>query len=153
MADPNPHEETEHERIERDYVELLEEIRIALPGGEVILGFLLTAPFSERFSRLHETQKLVYFASLLCVALATALLLAPTAYHRIRFQEGDKPWITRRGTALVLAAMIAMVPGISGALFVVTDVTFSRLAALLVSGGVAVFLVGLWFVVPLMRRR
>lgn len=153
MTEPSPHEESERERIERDYVELLEEIRIALPGGEVILGFLLTAPFSERFARLHPTQKLVYFASLLCVALATALLLAPTAYHRIRFREGDKPWITRRGTALVLAAMIAMVPGISGALFVVADVTFSRLAALLVGGGMAVFLVGLWFVVPLLRRR
>lgn len=154
MADPTPqHEETEHERIERDYVELLEEIRIALPGGEVMLAFLLTAPFSERFGRLHDAQKLVYFVSLLCIALATALLLAPTAYHRIRFQAGDKPWITRRGTALVLAAMIAMVPGISGTLFVVTDVTFSRLAALVVSGGAAMFLVGLWFVVPLLRRR
>lgn len=114
MADPTAHEETEHERIEREYVELLEEI---------------------------------------CIALATALLLAPTAYHRIRFQAGDKPWITRRGTVLVLAAMVAMVPGISGTLFVVTDVTFSRVAALLVGGGMAVFLVVLWFMVPLLRRR
>lgn len=153
MKPPADEDETEHQRIEREYCELLEEIRIALPGGEVMLGFLLTAPFSERFSRLTGTQKLVYLAALLCVALATALLLAPTAYHRIRFQEHDKPWITRRGTALVLAAMVAMVPGISGTLFVVTDVTFSRLAAALVSAGTATFLVGLWFGVPLLRRQ
>lgn len=147
------HEETEKERIEREYCELLDEIRIALPGGEVMLGFLLTAPFSDRFSRLSDALRLVYLASLLCVAMATALLLAPTAYHRIRFRAGDKPWITRRGNQLVIAAMIVMVPGIAGTLFVVTDVIFSRLAAALVSAGTAGTLVGLWFLVPLLRRR
>ncbi len=152
MTDPAD-EETEKERVEREYCELLDEIRIALPGGEVMLGFLLTAPFSDRFSNLTEAQKLIYLVSLLCVAAATALLLAPTAYHRIRFRAGDKPWITRRGNALVIAAMIAMVPGIAGTMFVVTDVIFSRVAAALVSGGTAAFLVGLWFAVPLLRRR
>ncbi len=155
MTDPacDEPEETEKQRIERDYDEMLEEIRIALPGGEVMLGFLLTAPFSERFSRLTDLLKGVYLVSLLCVALSTALLLAPTAYHRIRFQAHDKPWITRRGTALVIAAMIVMVPGISGTLFVVTDVIFSRVAAAFVSGATVLFLVGLWFAVPLLRRR
>ncbi len=152
MSDPAD-EETEKERIEREYCELLDEIRIALPGGEVMLGFLLTAPFSDRFSNLTEAQKIVYLVSLLCVAAATALLLAPSAYHRIRFRTGDKPWITRRGNLLVIAAMVVMVPGISGTMFVVTDVIFARLAAALVSGGTAMFLVGLWFAVPLLRRR
>ncbi|MDB4932063.1 MAG: hypothetical protein JWM10_4547 [Myxococcaceae bacterium] len=146
-------EETEAERIERDYDELLEEIRIALPGAEVMLGFLLTVPFTERFSALGDGQKAIYLASLLCVAAATALLLAPTAWHRIRFKKGDKPWITRRGTALVLAAMVVMIPGIAGTLFVVTDVILSRAAALVVAATTALLVPALWFGVPLARHR
>lgn len=145
--------ETETERVAREYCELLDEIRIALPGGEVMLGFLLTVPFSDRFSRLSDAQKLVYLVSLLCVAAATALLLAPTAYHRVRYRAGDKAWITRRGNALVITAMVVMVPGISGTMFVVADVIFSRLAAGLVGAATALFLTGLWFAVPLLRPR
>jgi hypothetical protein len=146
-------EETEAQRVERDYDELLEEIRIALPGAEVMLGFLLTVPFTDRFSALSEGQRTIYLGALLCVAASTALLLAPTAWHRIRFKKGDKPWITRRGTALVLAAMVVMVPGITGTLFVVTDVILSRPIALAVGVVTALLLLGLWFAVPLARHR
>lgn len=145
--------ETEQERVEREYHELLEEIRVTLPGVEVILAFLLTVPFTERFGQLDELERHVYAGALLCVAVAVALLLAPSAYHRIRFQADDKAWITRRGNALVLWAMAILVPGIVGALFVVTDVIFNRAFVVGTAGVLGLLLVALWFLVPLLRRR
>lgn len=150
---PMATEETDKERVEREYCELLEEIRVALPGVEVMFGFLLTVPFNERFSRLDVGQKQVYFLSLLCIALGTILLLAPSAYHRLRFQAGDKEWITRCGNVFVILAMVLMVPGIGGTLYVVTDVIVSHAVAMVVAIGVAALMVGLWFMVPLARKK
>lgn len=146
-------EETHKERVERDYNELLLEIRIALPGVQVIFAFLLTVPFSYRFTDLSHVQQYVYFVALLCVALACALLLAPSAHHRIRYRAGDKEWITRRSTKFVLGAMASLIPGLAGAMFVVTDMILSRGAAFVVAVVFAVLLGGLWFLVPLRRAR
>src|SRR3712207_6753340 len=77
-------------RTARELIELLNELRVALPGVQVLFAFLLTVPFAQRFAQITATQKKVYFASVLCVALATAFLIAPTAYHRIQFRERDK---------------------------------------------------------------
>lgn len=144
--------ESPKERVDREYGELLEEIRVALPGVEVIFAFLLTVPFSERFSHLTEVQKEAYFVALLAVAVACGLLLAPTAYHRLRFRANDKEWITRRGSVMALIAMLLIALGVSVTLFVVTDLTFGRTPALAVGISFGVLLLGLWYGVPLARR-
>ena len=145
-------EETPKERDEREYGEFLEEIRVALPGVGVLFAFLLTVPFTERFDHLRGDLKAAYFAALLCVAVACALMLAPTAYHRIRFNAGDKAWITRIGTRFMLAAMLALAAGVSVTLFVVTSLMFARAVAVAVGAVSGVLLLGLWYGVPLARR-
>jgi len=150
METPTP--ETTKERDEREYGEFLQEIRVALPGVEVLFAFLLTVPFTERFDHLRGDLKTAYFAALLCVAVACALLLAPTAYHRIRFNAGDKAWITRIGTRFLLVALLAIAAGVSMTLFVVTSLIFSRAVAIAVGAVSGVALLALWYGVPLARR-
>ena len=116
---------TPKQRTDREYRELLDEIRVALPGVEVLFAFLLTVPFTDHFGRLDRTQQVSYFIALLLVALACGLLLAPSAYHRLCFGEGFKPWITRRGNTFVVIAMLALAAGVSTTLFVVTSMIFS----------------------------
>jgi hypothetical protein len=148
----NTTQETPKERDEREYSELLEEIRVALPGVEVLFAFLLTVPFTERFDHLRGDLKVAYFVALLCVAAACALLMAPTAYHRIRFNEGDKAWITRVGTVFALAALFALAAGVSVTLFVVTSLIFARAVAIAVGAASGVLLLALWYGVPLARK-
>lgn len=145
-------DESVKERIDREYRELLDEIRVALPGVEVLFAFLLTVPFSHQFAQLDRTQQVSYFVALLLVALACGLLLAPTAYHRLRFREGFKPWITRRGNTFVVIAMLALAAGVSTTLFVVTSLMFSRPVSITVALASGAFLYALWFGPPLLRR-
>lgn len=143
----------ETERTRQEYGELLEEIRVALPGVEVLFAFLLTAPFTERFEQMRADLKVAYFVALLFVAVACALLMAPTAHHRMRFHHGDKAWITRLGTTFALAAMLFLAVGVSVTLFVVSALIFSRAAAVAVGATSAVALLTLWYVIPWLRHR
>ncbi len=151
MADSGHEHETEKERTDREYSELLEEIRVALPGVEVLFAFLLTVPFSDRFDHLRGDQKHAYLVALVCVAVACALLLAPTAYHRVRFRAGDKAWITRKVTAFALVAMVALAVGVAVALGVVTSLIFTKAAAVAVGVASGAGLLTLWYAVPMMR--
>lgn len=153
MPDDDARRETEKERVDREYFELLNEIRVTLPGVQVILAFLLTAPFTDRFGALSVLQKEVYFAALLCVAVANALLMAPAAHHRLRFRAGDKEWILLRTSGFALVATGFVVAGLSLSLFVVTDMLFSHAAAVVVASAMAALLVGLWYAAPLLRRQ
>ncbi len=143
----------ESERTRQEYGELLEEIRVALPGVEVLFAFLLTVPFTERFDHLPADLKIAYFVALLFVAVACALLLAPTAHHRMRFHQGDKAWITRLGTTFALAAMLFLAAGVSTTLFVVSALIFSRAAAIAVGATSAAALLSLWYAIPWLRHR
>ncbi|MFO0603444.1 MAG: DUF6328 family protein [Polyangiales bacterium] len=151
MEPTTPSGETEETR--REYGELLEEIRVALPGVEVLFAFLLTVPFSNRFDQMRGDLKSAYFAALLFVAFACALLLAPTAHHRMRFHHGDKAWIIRLGSRFALGAMLALAAGVSVTLYVVTSLILSHGAAVAVGAGSAATLLALWYVIPMMRRR
>lgn len=144
--------ESAKQRVDREYRELIDEIRVALPGVEVLFAFLLTVPFTHQFAQLDRTLQVSYFVALLLVAVACGLLLAPTAYHRLRFREGFKPWITRRGNTFVLIAMVALAAGVSTTLFVVTSLLFSRAVSITVGLVSGAFLYALWFAPPLLRR-
>ena len=85
----------EPSRLDRELIELLNELRVALPGVQVLFAFLLTVPFSQRFAQTTEFQRDVYFSALMSVAVATALLITPSAFHRIRFRRRDKAYLLR----------------------------------------------------------
>jgi len=145
--------ESEKEKTDRQLIELLNELRVALPGAQVLLAFLLTAPFQTRFGRTTGFQQAVVFVGVLLTAAGVVLLMAPSVYHRIRWEEGGKEDVVRTGHALFLAGTASLALGMLCAVFVVAEFVVG-LAAAVVSVIVLVALVAVtWYLLPLERGR
>jgi hypothetical protein len=145
-------DESPKERIDRELIELLNELRVALSGTTVLFAFLLTIPFSQRFAQVSELQQSVYFGTFLLAAVTTALLMAPTAYHRLRFRDRDKEQLLRTANILAIAGIVSLTAAMGGAVFLITDVLYGSWVAALVSGVVTAFVALWWFVLPLSRK-
>jgi uncharacterized protein DUF6328 len=146
-------EETEEERADRNLQDLLQELRVALPGVQVLFAFLLTVPFTSRFHDLDEFQKHLYFGVLLCVALATILLVAPTAGHRILFRRQQKEFLVTVANNLTLAGMFLLAVGMTGAIALIADFIFKPITTIVVTALMAAAFVGFWYLGPMIRRR
>jgi hypothetical protein len=144
--------ETDSERHDRQLNELLQEVRVAVPGVQVLFAFLLVVPFSARWGDVTDLQRDVYFATLLLTAIATAFLLAPGSIHRVLFRQGEKRFIVHMASWLLLAGLAALALAIGLAVFLVADVLFHATAAAIAAGCIFGFTVALWYVVPLARR-
>lgn len=145
-------EEGLKDRLEREHGELIEELRSLIPGAEVLFGFLLAIRFTGQFRQLDATQRNVYYATLLSTALALVFFLAPAAYHRVRFREGDKEYMLRKGNREAIAGTVAIALAFTGVLFVITDLLFGRIAGILVPAGFFAFTGLLWWGIPLYRE-
>jgi hypothetical protein len=156
MATNAPHlpqpGETQKERVDRELHELLEEIRVALPGVEVLFGFLLILPFSERFAALDGTPKYVYLATLLVTALSTALLIAPTAHHRLGFRTIDKERLLLRTNRQVIVGLGLIAVSMSLVVHLVVSVMFGGVWAAVLAAVIALCFAGWWFVLPSIGR-
>ena len=146
-------DETPAERVDRNFNELLGELRIALPGVQVLFAFLLTVPFAQRFPELTGFQRGLYFAVLLLTALACALLIAPTAYHRLQFRRGRKTEILFFANRPAVRGLGALALAMSGAILLITDLLFGAAAAIPVGAGAVLMFASLWYLVPLRRSR
>lgn len=144
--------ETNKERIDRELRELLDEVRIALPGAEVLFAFLLAVAFTERFDTIASSQKAVYFAVLLLTATAMALLMSPAAYHRLRFRAGDKEDLLRSSSRLAVASMVLLMMAVTGSVYLVGAVIYGSVVAGVAASGICAWFVGFWFLLPLSRR-
>jgi membrane-bound acyltransferase YfiQ involved in biofilm formation len=144
--------EDEQERLNRQMMELLNELRVAMPGVQVLFGFLLTVPFQQRFAQVTDFQETVYFATLIAAAVATAFLIAPSAYHRVMFEQHDKPNIIRIGTAQFLVGLAALAFAMNGAVLLVTDVLFDAGTVTVTVAALATVYLTLWFGFGLVRR-
>ena len=152
-ADDDPgRDESEEQRLDRNLAELLQELRVAGLGVQVLFGFLLSLPFTNRFSSLSSGQRGLYLVGLLLAALATVLLLAPVAYHRLVFRRHEKRQLLRFANLTALLGLVAVALAVSAA--VLLDVSFVEGGALVPAVGVAMFVVfgGLWFARPLRQR-
>jgi hypothetical protein len=145
-------DETEKERLDRNMSELLQELRVALPGVQVLFAFLLTVPFQQGFSKATEFQKDIYLATLLLTALASALLIAPSAYHRLEFRQDDKKHIVLTANKFAIAGFAVLAAAMTSAVLLVTDYLYSDTTSLVATIGVGVALYGFWYAVPLARR-
>ncbi len=143
--------ETPLERVDRNMTELLTELRVALPGVQVLFAFLLVLPFNQRFTTVTSFQKGVYLVTLLATALATVLLIAPTMHHRIQFRRGNKPQIMRDANRLAIAGISALALATTGTVVLVTDYVFGTATMLACAGGVVVALGLVWYVLPARR--
>lgn len=145
--------ESRLERLDRNTVELVNELRVAGNGVQVMLAFLLVVPFNNRFTRLTAFDRYDYFVTLLCIAIAAALLIAPSVHHRLLFRQGEKAYLVSLGTKLAIAASIFIAVGLTGILVLISDVMFGGLTALVVGALGAMFVAMLWFAVPLRHLR
>lgn len=151
-ADASQQVESEQERRNRQLDQLLNELRVAMPGVQVLFAFLLAVPFQQRFAAVTDFQKGVYFFTLLASAVASALFIAPTAYHRLRFGEGDKRRLVALSTKLALGGLLALALAMNGAVLLVTDVLFDGLLVVATVAVSATTFAGLWFGLGAVRR-
>jgi hypothetical protein len=145
--------ESPRERLDRNTVELLNELRVAATGIQVVFGFLLVVPFNNGWKRVSSFDRYDYFVTLLCVAGSTVLLIAPSIYHRILFRRRQKAYIVAIGTRLAIGAMACLTVGLVGILVLVSNVVFGTVTAAIVGTLAAIGIGSLWFVVPIWRRR
>jgi hypothetical protein len=146
------HGETRQERINRELMELLNELRVALPGVQFLFAFLLIVPFQETVDEITGFQRDVYFVALVAAAVATALLIAPAAQHRVLFRQRDKETLLRRSHRSAFVGLMVLALAICSALLLVIDVLFSRTLAWTTTGVVAGLLLWWWVLVPFWQR-
>jgi Family of unknown function (DUF6328) len=144
--------EEEQEQLNRQLSELLNEVRVAMPGVQVLFAFLLAVPFQQRFESVSAFQRDVYFVTLLAAATATAFFIAPTAYHRIAFQEGERKRVIQLGTRQMICGLVALAVAMNGAVLLVTDLLFQAPTVIITMACVASLFVWLWFGIGLWRR-
>jgi hypothetical protein len=150
--DPFARNETPLERCDRNLVELLQEVRVVQTGVQVLFAFLLTAPLAARFPDLTPFQRYDYFVTLLAAGAAALLLIAPTAYHRILFRNGDKEYLVVTANRFTLAGLAFVAISMVGALLLVSDLMFDGAVVVATGALAALGCVTCWCVMPLLRR-
>ena len=151
-AAPGRPDETAAQRADRNWNDLLQELRVTETGVQVLFSLLLTVPFSARFDRTTDLQRDVYFVALLLAAAANIALIAPVAYHRLLFQKGEKPRVVRLGNRMALAGLVLLLLAVTAVLLLVSDVLFGSPVAVVVATAFGVGNVLVWFAPPLARR-
>ena len=144
--------ETKAERADRNLGELLQELRVALPGVQILFAFLLTVPFAQGFTKLTGDQRDLYFGILMATALSTALLIAPTAHHRLLFRKRDKEHLVTISNRLAIAGIAVLAVAMTGTVLLIADLLFSGTQAVLFTIAAGLVFVLLWGVLPLIRR-
>jgi hypothetical protein len=144
-------DETEKERLDRNLEQLLGELRVALPGVQVLFAFLLVVPFNQRFADITSFQRTVYFVTLLCATAACACLIAPTAHHRIEFRARDKERIVMGGNRLAIIGLALLATAMTGAITLVTDFLYSSTTTRVAAVLVALLFAVMWYAMPIRR--
>jgi len=144
-------EETEEERIDRNLQEFLGELRVALPGVQVLFAFLLVVPFNQRVPDITSFQKSVYFVTLLFTAAAAVCLIAPTAQHRVEFRRQHKEQILIMANRLAIVGLAFLAIAMTGAIMLITDVLYGSTTTLIVTVLVGLAFAGLWYLIPVRR--
>jgi hypothetical protein len=138
--------------LDRNWNELLQELRVAQTGTQILTGFLLTLPFSSGFPKLEDNQKNLYLVVLLGSVIATGLNVAPVAYHRILFRRHKRRWLVSAANAVALAALVMLALDSAAVVLLVFDVVIGGIAAVIAAAAVLVFLLVLWGAVPFVER-
>lgn len=145
-------DESPKERVDRELIELLNELRVALPGVQVLFAFLLVLPFQQGFADAPMPERIVYMGALLSSAIAGVLLIAPSVYHRINFRRKVKQEMLYDSNRMLITATVFIALGITASLFVITDYLFGPALAIVVVV-LSLTLHGLlWYTFPLRHR-
>ena len=132
--------------------ELLQEVRVAQTGTQILFAFLLGVPFTQRFSEVTSFQQTVYFGTLLAAAVASALLIAPSAYHRILFRQKEKGFVIEVSNVLIIVGLAFVALAMSGVILLITDLLYGETTTAIVTAAIVLVFVVLWYVMPIARR-
>jgi Family of unknown function (DUF6328) len=144
--------ESEEQRLDRNLMELLQELRVALPGIQVLFAFLLVVPFQQGWAQVTKFEETVYYVTLLLTAVSSVCLIAPTARHRMRFRELDKAWIVYTSNRLAIAGLAFLGASICGVLLLISHFVYDSALAAVATTVFAVAIGWVWFVTPLLRE-
>jgi hypothetical protein len=139
-------------RHDRELIELLNELRVALPGVQVLFAFLLAVPFAQGWKEITDFQRDVFFIAFLATAVSSALLIAPSSYHRLRWREEDKGRIVQISNRLTIAGLFVLLVAIAAVVLLVTDYIFEKTTAVATTGAIVAVFVVLWYGLPLYGR-
>ncbi len=145
-------DEGDKERVDRELIELLNELRVALPGVQILFAFLLVLPFQQGWEQISDIERHVYFAALVASAVASALLIAPSVYHRLNFRRKNKERMLFDSNRILIAGSAFVAIGIACSIFLVADVVYGAPISLIATILTLALYVALWGVFPLMRR-
>jgi hypothetical protein len=140
------------QELDKEWIELLNELRVVLPDVQVLFAFLLAAPFSQRFGSVTDVQKNAYFLSLLSTTISAGLMTAPTTFHRLRWRHGDKEKMLGIMNRLTIAGGVFLALAMTAAFFVITDIIFGGIVAIAWTTAVSLVLFGLWYGLALKRK-
>ena len=146
-------EETKKERVDRELIELLNELRVALPGVQVLFAFLLILPFTNGWPKLDGTGRATYLVALLLAAVSSGFLIAPSAHHRLLFRRRDKEQLVFWANRMALCGLVTLALAIAASIAVVADFIYGEAVGLALAGATLLFLAVLWFGVPSVYAR
>jgi hypothetical protein len=146
-------DESEADRLDRNYGELLQELRVAETGVQILFAFMLSIAFQQRFQTLDDLQRTIYVITLLFCTFSIALLVAPVAFHRLVFRQGLKDELVKITNRLALAGTSFLLLAVLSGVLLIFDYVVGRAFAVVVTTVLAVLFVSLWVVLPLSRRR
>jgi hypothetical protein len=142
----------DEEKRDRQMAELLNELRVALPGTQFLLAFLLTVPFANRFQDVSSSEKALIYGALLFTAASVVFLIAPTATHRLRFHQRDRPFIIESANTYLIVALVCLAIALILALLAVTSFLYNGWIVVAGPAAIAALLAAFWFIRPLTRR-
>lgn len=152
MPSGDTERETTKQRVDRELGELLSELRIALPGVQMLFAFLLTVPFYARFEALGEPFRSVFFGTFACTTVAAVVLIAPSSHHRLSFRAPDKEHLLFRANRFAIVGMGFLAMAMCGVVFFIAGMVIGRAWAPAVAGAAGVLIVATWYVGPLVRK-
>ncbi len=148
----DPRDESQFERLDRNTSELVQELRVASVGIQVLLAFLLVVPFQTGWKQVSSFDRYEYFVTLVAIAIAAALLIAPSIHHRLLFREQEKEYVVQVGNRLVIVAALFLTVGFTGIFVLISHVLFGGVAAAVAGATAAVAISTVWFGLPLIHR-
>jgi hypothetical protein len=148
----NDDRSVDEQKRDRQMIELLNELRVALPGVQILFAFLLTVPFAQRFPQLTGFQRDIFYITLVAATLSAACLIAPSAAHRLRFHRQERTWLIESANMLMIVGLAFLAVAIGAAFLLITDMLFDGARVWIYSGVVWLAILGLWFGRPLWRQ-
>jgi hypothetical protein len=144
--------ETDVERLDRNFLELLQELRVAQAGVQILFAFLLSLAFTQRFGELTRVQRDIYIVALVASAVAAALFIAPVAWHRLLFRRRRKHELVDAGNRMALAGLAALLVSVVAAVLLIVDVTIGPVVAVVITAMVALWYLAFWYALPIWSR-